>query len=91
LPTIKRKPQPLPWAKQDERHVVWCALTAVVLWPLTRRWIEFFNTNPAIQATLQPAQSEWDAELHEEFPEFYAKKQENRPQEEAETSTVPSP
>ncbi len=57
--------------------VVWCGLTAVVLWPLTREGIEFFNTNSAIQATIQETRRELDADFRKEFPEFYTEKEKN--------------
>jgi len=63
--------------------VVWCALTAAVLWPLTRWGIEFVNTNSAIQATIQETRRELDADLRKEFPEFYADKEKEAGKEDA--------
>ena len=47
-----------------------------MLWPVRKWGIEFYRTNPLIQATIQEAEAELDAELREEFPEFYTDKQE---------------
>lgn len=62
-----------------------------MLWPVRKWGIEFYRTNPLIQATIQEAEAELDAELREEFPEFYTEKQGDGGEEELANAAAPAP
>jgi hypothetical protein len=53
----------------------WFLLTAIMLWPVSKRAVEFCQSSPLIQATVQQMEAEWDAELRREFPEYYSRRE----------------